>query len=197
MPLINRLPARWSGKAPAWLEVPAVALMALPMLWPLFSAATPETHDALFHVYRSIVLAWHLAHGDLFPRIASDLGYGYGLPVFNFYGPLFYYLPSPLILLGADAALAVNFTLMVIVVLAGWGVVRLGREWFGPVAGWIAAAAFLHSPYFLLDLYWRGAFPEVLGLALLPWGLLFFTRLAGTGARSNLRGAWLGAIATT
>ncbi len=194
---IARVPVNRRKIPAALIETLAIVLLALPMLLPLLRAAMPETHDAQFHYYRSIVLAWHLGHGDLLPRLASDLGYGYGLPVFNFYGPLFYYPPALLILLGLDAAIAVNLTLLVLLVLAGYGMLRLGREWFGPLASWLAAAAFLYSPYLLLDLYWRGAFPEVLGLALLPWGLLFFSLLLRAPDWASWRADWFGATAVT
>src|SRR5205085_10538634 len=105
----------------ALAELAALTLLALPMLAPLLAAAVPQTHDGLSHTYRSIVLAWHLAHGDLFPRWASDLGYGYGLPLFNFYAPLFYYPTALLILLGLNPALAANLTAAASVLLAGWG----------------------------------------------------------------------------
>src|SRR5687768_15277456 len=193
MPITTRL-AAWRRRAPAPLiEVAALAVLALPLLWPLFIGILPETHDGLFHYYRSIVLAWHVQPGDVFPRLAADLGYGYGLPVFNFYAPLFYYPAALFILLGLNPALAVNLTAALAAVLGGWGALRLGRAWFGEAAGWVSAAGVLAAPYWLLDLFRRGALPELLGLALLPWGMLAFYRLARHGSRR----AWWAAAALT
>lgn len=193
MLIITRVTAA-GRRVPAPLaEAAALATLALPLLLPLLTAGLPETDDGLFHYYRSIVMAWHLQHGDLFPRLSADLGYGYGLPVFNFYAPLFYYPAALLILLGVAPALAVNLTAAVAAVLGAWGALRLGRAWLGETAGWAAAAAQMAAPYWLLDLYRRGALPELLGLALLPWGMLACYSLARQGTR---RAWWAAAIAT-
>src|SRR6185295_6315694 len=73
---------------------PLVALVSLSLLaaWPIVRAGYPSIGDGLNHLYRLVEFDHLLRHGVWFPRWATDLGYGYGYPLFNFYPPLVYYL---------------------------------------------------------------------------------------------------------
>jgi uncharacterized membrane protein len=57
----------------------------------LFADGFYPMHDDT-QVSRVVVMGRALIHGQFPVRWVSDLGYGYGYPLFNFYGPLPYYV---------------------------------------------------------------------------------------------------------
>jgi hypothetical protein len=92
------------------VAVAALGAVAVLAVWPVLRAGYPAIGDGLNHFYRLVEFEHLLAHGEWFPRWASDLGYGYGYPLFNYYPPLTYYLGALLHGLGlneADSLLAV------------------------------------------------------------------------------------------
>ncbi len=155
-----------------------LALFALPALWPFFQAGLPRTNDNLPHYYRVVELDQLIRAGVLFPRWASDLGLGYGYPVFNFFPYLSHYLAELFHLLGLNFLNAFKAAYVTSLLGAIWLAYRLGREYFGEAAGLITGVAYLYSPYLLYDTHVRGSLPEVLALALLPLAMLHLRRAA-------------------
>ncbi len=158
---------------------PEVALLALGALavWPVVRAGYPVIGDGLNHFYRLVEFEHLLQHGVWFPRWATDLGYGYGYPLFNYSPPLTYYLGALFGALGLNDANS-----LLAVYAAGWllavsGAYRLARERGSAAAGLIAAAAYGLAPYLYFNALARGALPETLGLGLLPWMLWASYRL--------------------
>src|SRR5579859_3542757 len=167
---------------------PVLALAALGVLaaWPLVRAGYPTIGDGLIHFYRLVEFEHLLQSGAWFPRWATDLGYGYGYPLFNYYPPLAYYLGALFGGLGLSVANS-----LVAVYAASWllalsGAYRLARERGGPAAGLIAAAAYGLSPYLYFNSLARGALPETLGLGLLPWVLWAGYRVSQRPSRGRV-----------
>jgi hypothetical protein len=136
--------------------------------------------DAKNHMLRIYVLEWMIRHGAWYPRWVPDLYMGYGYPVFNFYAPVFYYLALALrVLLRLDIWDAFRATGVVAALVGASGCYALTVTlWRRRVLGVLAAAALLYGPYaFQINFYKRGAIPEALGLAMLPWLLLAVWRL--------------------
>lgn len=126
--------------------------------------------DGFLHLFRLTELDALLHGGIVYPRWSSNFAYGYGYPIFNFYAPLAYYLAETIHLLGVAIPGAIQITLALIVALAAGGAYLLGRDLFDSrLAGWLSASAYIFFPYFLLDVYLRGALAEALAAALLPW----------------------------
>lgn len=145
---------------------------------PLLTSMLPHSADGLLHVYRLVELDHCLRNGVLFPRWSPDLGYGYGFPLFNFYAPLSYYLAEVWHLLGLGFIQAINASVACSILLAGIGAYLFVTDVFGEPAGLVAAVAYMYAPYQLYDALFRGAMPETLALALFPWILWAFRRLA-------------------
>src|SRR5688572_12640814 len=74
----------------------ALLLLSILAAWPLITYGPPLQMEAITdgpnHLYRAALLARHIQHGDFYPRWFSDLHYGFGAPVLNYYAPLSYYL---------------------------------------------------------------------------------------------------------
>jgi hypothetical protein len=172
---------------------PLLALAALAALavWPLLRAGYPAIGDGLNHFYRLVEFEHLLAHGVWFPRWATDLGYGFGYPLFNYSPPITYYLGALLHAAGLSEAGSLLGVYVLAWALAITGAYRLAREHSAPAAGLVAAAAYGLAPYLYFNSLARGALPETLGLGLLPWCLLAFYRLATRPGRGALLAAAL------
>ncbi|MHB0875581.1 MAG: 6-pyruvoyl-tetrahydropterin synthase-related protein [Anaerolineae bacterium] len=161
-------------RLPLLLVLGATLLASLPLL----RAGLPDTHDGLFHVYRLAALDEAIRAGCFYPRWFPDFAFGYGQPVLLFYGPASYYVAELFCLLGAGYLLATKLSLTAAALVAGLGLYGLARRF---AHGWmaaLAAAAYVLAPYRLADVYVRGAFAEVWGLALIPVLLLLTERAA-------------------
>ena len=82
-------------------------------------------------VARVIVMAHALRHGQFPVRIVADLGYGYGYPIFNFYGPLPYYIGGILHVLGIDSLTATKIMIGIGVVIGSLSMYVLSSSIFG------------------------------------------------------------------
>lgn len=149
----------------AWLVLLVALLPALARWW---VSALPGGPDQAIHVYRAVELDWAISQGTWYPRWAADLVYGYGYPLFNVYGPGAQYLIVLLHRLGLSFVSATLVAFALADVIGALGAFTFGRGLFGPRAGLLTALAYAYAPYVLMSLH-RGALPEALGLALLPW----------------------------
>jgi hypothetical protein len=156
----------------------------------------PYSADGLLHLYRVAALEHSLrVDHPLWPRYSSGLAYGYGAPLFNFFPPLAYYPASLAHSLGLSLLNAWLLSMSAYTVLAGIGMYLLGRLWTrSSLGGWLAAAAFVYSPYLLFDSIIRGATAELAALAALPFAFYGMARLAAGGYKSDFLIA-LGAFA--
>ncbi len=151
----------------------ALAVIGTSPIWKL-SGNYLFLADGFAHLFRFFDFDRSIHQGILYPRWAPDAAYGYGYPVLNFYSPLSYYSAEFLRLLGASDAQSILGTMALALVIALGGAYVLGRELHRREmdpnsAGWLTAAAYVFFPYFLLDIYARGALGEVFAAAILPW----------------------------
>jgi hypothetical protein len=161
----------------------ALLLLSILAAWPLITYGPPLQMEAITdgpnHLYRAALLARHIQHGDFYPRWFSDLHYGFGAPVLNYYAPLSYYL-----LVGIYAfipALPVAFQWGFILALTAtvFGSYFWLKEQFdSEAAGLAGAAAYAFTPYIYFSSLERAAYPELWGLALAPWVFCSVLRFA-------------------
>ena len=157
-----------------WPLILIFALSAL-IIWPLFIPGFFSHHDNL-QVMRIFELRKCFADLQLPCRWVPDMGYGNGFPLFNFYGPLAYYV-------GAVASYilgyigAAKFLFFLPLVFAAVGMYLLAKELFGKIPGTVSAVLYLFAPYRALDSYVRGAVGESFALAIIPFVFYFFLRL--------------------
>ena len=129
----------------------------------------PVSTDGQLHLVRLAEVLHLLRSGLFFSRMAPDLGYGFGIPLFNYYAPLSYYLTLPWYLVGANQAMAMALSVQLATFVAAAGVFCWLRGRFSAPPAFVAAVSYIYAPYFLFNLLYRSALPEVWGLALLPW----------------------------
>ncbi|MEW5719721.1 MAG: 6-pyruvoyl-tetrahydropterin synthase-related protein, partial [Chloroflexota bacterium] len=132
--------------------------------------------DGMIHLYRLFELDRALHEGVLFPRWFPLSGFGYGLPVLNYYPPLTYYFAEAFHLAGVGYIAAIKLTIAASFVIAAFSMFLFAREWLNEGAAFVAAIAYTYSPYLLSDAYVRGNFPEMLAISVLPFALWVFAR---------------------
>ena len=147
--------------------------------------------DGMIHLYRLFELDRAFHEGVLFPRWFPLSGYGYGLPVLNYYPPLTYYLAEVFHLAGAGYIVAIKLTIATSFVLAALAMFLFARDLLGDGAAFVAAIAYAYSPYLLSDAYVRGNFPEMLTISLLPLALWAVMRIMAEGGRMKDEGSFI------
>jgi len=152
-------------------------------------AFRPLLHNTFFplhdytHVARLSEMHRALVDGYLPVRWSKNLGFGYGMPLFNFYAPLFYYVAEIFHLLGFDYLNSIKLVLVATFGIGFWGMYLLGKHFWGKGGGWLAAVSFIYVPYRAVDTYVRGAFGELLALSLIPLALYLTMRLVAEPGR--------------
>lgn len=111
--------------------------------------------------------------GQVPVRFATDLGYGYGYPIFNFYAPLAYYVGAFFLWFGATAITATKIILAIPILLSGIFMYILGRDLFGKYGGIVSATSYIYAPYHALDIYVRGDIAELWAYSFIP--LVFYS----------------------
>ena len=109
-------------------------------------------------------------------RWVSDMGWGNGFPLFNFYGVSTYYFAAVLSyvfgFIGASKAL-----FYISLVAGSFGIYLLGKNLWGKWAGLAAAVLYMFAPYKALDVYVRGALAESFALSIVPFVFYFGYKL--------------------
>ncbi len=168
---------------PIHLNIALVCLLAICAVTPLLKGSLPQTADGIIHLYRLVELDNLFQHGVLFSRWAPDLVYGLGLPLFNFYAPLSYYLTEVFHLLSLSLVSALKAAFCLAILGSGASTYLYVRDVFGETPAIVAAVAYMYAPYQLYDSFFRGILPEVLVLALFPLVMWSFRRLVTLGDR--------------
>ncbi len=149
--------------------IPILILLCL-SYWavkPLFMAGFFPMHD---NTQVARVFEMSKAIGDgMFPvRWVADLGYGYGYPIFNFYGPMAYYIGGIFQLTGFDALTATKLMFGFGIIFSGITMYLLAREFWGKTGGVVAGLFYLYAPYHAVDIYVRGDVAEFFAYSFIP-----------------------------
>ncbi len=172
-----------------------VLLLLIFSVWsikPLFSSGFFPMHDDT-QVGRVVVMGRALRNGQFPVRWVSDLGYGYGYPMFNFYGPLPYYVGGALHALGVSGLVATKAMFVIGIVSSAMMMYGLASWVFGRLAGLLSGLLYLYAPYHAVQIYVRGAVGEFWAsgfLPLIPLGILLTCR-----EKERRRGILIGGIA--
>ena len=131
-------------------------------------------HDDM-QVIRLVEMDKCIRDGQIPCRWVPDLGYGYGYPLYNYYGPLSYYFMEAFHLAGFSFLDSIKAEIILTFLASAVGMFLLGRSLWGELGGVISALFYVYAPYRAADVYSRGAVGEFNALIYLPlifWGLL-------------------------
>jgi len=108
--------------------------------------------------------------GEYFPSWAEATYWGYGSPLFHFYGSLTYHLTSVLqIAFNLNSIQALRWLLLLCYLMSGAGMYLFCLRRSGRLGALIGGLVYVNSPYlFHVNAELRGAYPELFALSLFP-----------------------------
>src|SRR3990172_476902 len=112
--------------------------------------------------------------GQIPCRWVSNLGYGYGYPLFEYYAPLPYYIMEGVHLLGFSFIASVKAGFVLSVILSGLFFYLFARSFLSRSAALFGTILYLYAPFKAGDLFVRGAMGELWGFVALPLVLWAF-----------------------
>lgn len=140
-------------------------LASLPVLRPGIFKMHDFTHGA-----RIAEMTRALKDGHFPVRWSQNFGFGYGMPLFQFYGPLPYYAASLVYLFSSQLIFAVKSMFLLSNILTAIGAFLLGKKLFKyELSALVVSAALTLAPYRALNLYVRGAVNETWGIMAVSW----------------------------
>ena len=162
-----------------------VCLAGLAVMLPLLlQPYATRADDLLYHLFRITGFDQQVNQGDAYPLRFPGQGYGYGLAVLSYYPPLAYFLMETAHLLGANYLFAYQTALIVATLGAALSSYYLGARVFNRTAAVVVGIAYVFNPYFLAEIWKRGAVTEALALAVAPF---LFAAIFRVTAESNWR----------
>ncbi len=144
--------------------------------WALAHDQFFRAHDYI-HAARVIEMYRALSDGQFPVRWSENFGFGYGMPLFEFYAPLPYYVGAALHWLGIEVLTVVKLLFLISAIFTTWGAYKLGRRFFGHSGSILTAAAITLAPYRAVNLFVRGALSEAWGIMMMPWVLIGILRV--------------------
>ncbi len=171
-----------------------LSLISLLPLFDLFTPGFPVTHDGQDHVARIANFYASLAEGNIVPRWAHNLNWGYGHPVIMFLYPLPSYMASVFHAVGFTLIDSTKLVFGVAFVASMLAMYAWGSYAWGRGAGFLMAILYGFSPYRFVDLYVRGAIGEHVAFIFPPLICLGLAKLAHPNEERPVSGFMLTAI---
>lgn len=146
----------------------------------IFTYYAFSTHDSDYQLARCFDAIATLKEGHFPLHWAGSLNYGCGVPIYNFYYPLIYYLVFLLHFLVGDVILAWKYISAASLIIGPiFFYLWLLKETKNSIASWVGGILYLFVPYRFLLVYVRGN-PEFLSYTLLPALLYLISQLYNT-----------------
>jgi hypothetical protein len=142
------------------------------VILPFFFLGNPSGHDFEFHVNSWMEILGQWRQGIFYPRWAGLAQHGYGEARFIFYPPASWTLGAALGALLPWNAVPGTYVWLALT-LSGCSMFLLARRWLDRRNAIFAAALYAANPYYIVIVYWRSAFAELLAGTLLPLLLLY------------------------
>src|ERR1700722_15667116 len=148
----------------------------LPLFQPgFFPMQDDEQIGRLYELNKDVIV------GQLPPRLAQDLGFGYDYPLFNFYPSFVYYVGEVFHLFGFSYITSTKLMIGLGFILAAFFMYLFSKEYLGRIGGVVASIAYTYTPYHSVDVYVRGALPEFWSFVFIPAVFWSIYKLTKTG----------------
>lgn len=139
------------------------------------------THDLWMHLHTMEQFDKDLRSGVIYPRWVADINHGYGILTLIYYPPGFFYLTSAVHAVVPDWLNVLFVVTVLSIATSGLALYLLSRMFYSKVASSIAAFFYMIVPIHMLDLYWRGSLPQVVGYIFPPLVIYFAYKLGREG----------------
>jgi len=136
-----------------------ILILMMPLL-SFFHPGLPLTHDGEIQVARIASFYQSLSEGNIVPRWAGNLNWGYGTPILMFVYPLPSYAASFFHFLGFSFIDSARAVFILGFIFSGLFMSLWIKEIWGWPAGLVAGLLYTLAPYRFVDLYVRGALGE-------------------------------------
>ena len=154
-----------------------VLIAALP-LFPFLHPGLPITHDGADHVARIANFYQNLSEGNLIPRWAANLNWGYGHPILMFLYPLPSYFASLFHFLSFSFIDSLKIVFALGFIASGAAMYLWLKNFLDKYAAFFGAILYMFAPYRFVDLYVRGAIGEHIAFIFPPLLLYFLLKLS-------------------
>ena len=160
----------------SFLLIILVILSFIP-LFDLLHVGLPVTHDGQDHVARIANFYKNLTDGNIIPRWAPDLNWGYGHPILMFLYPLPSYFASFFHFAGFNLVDSIKIVFGFSFVLSGLTMFIFIKELLrSEKSAFLGSLLYIIAPYRFVDLYVRGAIGEHVAFVFLPLILYFILK---------------------
>lgn len=144
----------------------------------LFHPGFPLTHDGQDHVARIANFYQNLTQGNIIPRWAPNLNWGYGHPILEFLYPFPSYVASLFHFIGFSLTDSIKIVLGTTFILSGITMFMWTRNFLPQYAAFFSAVLYMFAPYRFVDLYVRGALGEHIAFVFPPLIFYFLLKLS-------------------
>lgn len=146
-----------------------LAISILPFIIVVASPDLFHTHDGLVHLPRMAAYYKALTTGQILPRWASDLNFGYGMPLFNFMYHTPYLISALFIQLGFSLVQSFKIVMLISFLLSGIAMFAFARDLFDDTKkAFLVTIFYQFAPFRLVEAFVRGSFGEMYTYAFLP-----------------------------
>lgn len=121
------------------------------------------TQPARIEQFTKEIKSFHLP-----PRVASDMNYKLGYPVFNFYAPFSYWITSFFNFIGFDIISSLKISFFLALTIGFFGSYLFLKRFFDFFPSILGGFFYITTLYFPLNIFVRGNLAETWFLALLP-----------------------------
>lgn len=157
-----------------------LALSIIPLASLFFTNDSPHTSDGAMHLVRIGAYYKEITSGQFPVRWASDLNYGYGTPLFNFFHPFPYLLSVPFVALGFGLVGTLKILFLLSFLLSGVFMYLFARNFFEDgFTAFFITIFYQFAPFRFVETIVRGGVGTVFSYAFLPlvlYGIIQFQK---------------------
>ena len=175
-------------------KIPFFVLFCIAICLPLIGllhAGLPVTDDGQDHVARIANFYQSLSEGDIIPRWAANLNWGYGHPILMFLYPLPSYIASFFHVIGFSFVDSTKLVFGLSFAASAIAMYLWMKGAFGEKAAIVGGLLYAFAPYRFVDFYVRGALGEHVAFVFPPLVLYFLLNIA-RNSRLSRQSIWNG-----
>lgn len=141
-------------------------LIILILIFGVLASRTLFKHNFYFNMHDDLQMMRQLQLEKCFQdkqipcRWVPDMGYKFGLPLFNYYPQLPYLVGEVFRLFNIPFNDVAKLTFALGIIASGFAMFLMSKEYFGSVGGALSAIFYMWAPYRAVDVYVRGAMNE-------------------------------------
>ncbi len=155
-------------------------LSIIPLASLFFTNDSPHTSDGAMHLVRIGAYYKEITSGQFPVRWASDLNYGYGTPLFNFFHPLPYVFSLPFVALGFGLVGTLKILFLLSFILSGIFMYLFAKAFFeDEFTAFFVTIFYQFAPYRLVEIIVRGGAGSAFSYSFFPlvlYGIVMFNK---------------------